>query len=86
MNRPVLHRAIYLHEIERAQLLDAALQVDALLDRVCQPEPANFCADVEHEPAVSPWLFWPVVVAFSLVLSFAAYELAHLAVAIGSVP
>lgn len=44
-----------------------------------QPEVCNFCAVEEVPPAISPWIFWPVVVACSLVLTFAAYELALLA-------
>lgn len=43
-------------EVERRERIHAALQVDALLDRVSQPEPCNFCA-VEEVPAPVPlWL------------------------------
>lgn len=44
-----------------------------------QPEAANFCAVEEAPQAVSPWVFWPIVVSCSLVLTFAAYELAMVA-------
>jgi hypothetical protein len=40
-----------------------------------QPEAANFCAVEEVPPAVSPWIFWPIVVSCSLVLTIAAYLL-----------
>jgi hypothetical protein len=61
-------------ERERLERTTAALQVDMLLDRVSQPEPVQMCADVDHQSPVSPWIFWPVVVACSLVLTFAAYD------------
>ncbi len=78
MNAPLLnlHRAACLYELDRMRRNDAALQVDMLLDRVSQPEPVQMCADVDHEPPVSPWIFWPLVCAFSLILTFGAYELA----------
>jgi hypothetical protein len=37
-------------ERERLERTAAALQVDALLDRVSQPEPCNFCAPVDDVP------------------------------------
>jgi hypothetical protein len=37
-------------EADRRERIDAALQVDAMLDRVSQPEPCNFCAPVEDAP------------------------------------
>jgi hypothetical protein len=40
-----------------------------------QPEVCNFCAVEEVPPAVSPWIFWPVVITCSLVLTVAAYLL-----------
>ncbi len=57
--------------------LDAQLQVDALLDRIRQTEPCGFCAPSDDmPPPISPWLFWPAVVAYSLILTVASYELA----------
>jgi len=76
-------------EAERARFdrTTAALQVDALLDRARQPEPCCFCAEPQDvSPPLSPWVFWPIVVTCSGALTFAAYELARLAVAIGSMP
>lgn len=64
-------------ERERMKSIDAALQVDALLDRIRQND-ASGCAEVEGEAPMSPWLFWPVVVGCSLALTFIAYELTKL--------
>ena len=44
-----------------------------------QPEPVQMCAVEDVPAAVSPWIFWPVVISCSLVLTFAAYELAMVA-------
>ncbi len=44
--------------------------------REMQPEPVNFRADEDVPASVSPWIFWPVVVTCSLILTFVAYELA----------
>lgn len=75
--RALLRYQLLQHELEteRRERIHAALQVDALLDRVSQPEPCQFCA-VEEDPAVSPWIFWPAIVGFSLILTFASYEFA----------
>ncbi|KZC17044.1 hypothetical protein RHOFW510R12_01380 [Rhodanobacter sp. FW510-R12] len=37
-------------ERDRLERTTAALQVDAMLDRVRQPEPANFCAPADDVP------------------------------------
>lgn len=53
-------------ESERSQQINATLQVDALLDRVRQPEPAEFCAPYgaeDAEPAAFVWLMRIVFVA-----------------------
>ncbi|TPG08297.1 hypothetical protein EAH88_11730 [Rhodanobacter glycinis] len=59
-------------EVERRERIDAALQVDAMLDRVSQPEPCQFCA-VEEVPAPVPlWLLvlgatlWTAVLVIGL--------------------
>jgi hypothetical protein len=62
-------------ERERFERTAAALQVDALLDRVSQPEPCQFCAVEEQGPAASLWV-WSLRVLISLELTFLAYELA----------
>jgi hypothetical protein len=49
MNRPTLHRAIYLDEAERALQSDAWLEVDALLAKFRQHDTSG-CAVVEDEP------------------------------------
>ena len=49
MNRPTVHRAIYLDEAERALQSDAWLEVDALLARFRQHDTSG-CAVVEDEP------------------------------------
>lgn len=48
------------------------------------PEPVQMCAVEDVPAAVSPWIFWPVVVACSLVLTVAAYELAMVALKVAS--
>lgn len=63
-------------EAERARFerTTAALQVDALLDRVRQPEPCNFCAPDEVLEPVPRWILvlgaalWSAVVIVGLVL------------------
>lgn len=65
-------------ERERLERTTAALQVDALMDRIRESD-ASGCAECDDVlPPVSPWIFWPVVVGCSLTLTFAAYELAKL--------
>ena len=43
-------------ERERFERTTAALQVDALLDRVSQPDPCNFCAPAEPEAEPFNWI------------------------------
>lgn len=43
-------------ELARFEATHAALQVDALLDRVSQPEPVQMCAVEEDEEVVPAWL------------------------------
>jgi hypothetical protein len=62
-------------ERDRLERTTAALQVDALLDRIRENDACG-CAECDDEPQVSPWVFWPVVVGCSGVLTFVAYELA----------
>lgn len=51
-------------ESERSHKINAALQVDALLDRARQPEPCNFCAPIpDSEPAAFVWLLRILFVA-----------------------
>jgi hypothetical protein len=76
MNRPILHRAIYLHEAERSLQLSAQIETDALLARIRESD-ASGCAETDDTPPASPWV-WLVRVACSLLLSFVAYELATL--------
>jgi hypothetical protein len=64
-------------ERDRLEQIDAALHVDALLDSIRENDACG-CAECDDEPPVSPWVFWPVVVGCSGVLTFAAYELAKL--------
>lgn len=57
--------ARFSYEFDRAIRLDAELQVDALLARCTQPEPANFCADEDDvPPAVTARQLLPIVAAW----------------------
>lgn len=49
-----------------------------------QPEPVQMCAVEDVPAAVSLWIFWPVVISCSLVLTFVAYELAMVALKVAS--
>lgn len=60
-------------ERERLERTTAALQVDALLDRVRQPDPCNFCAPAE-EKLTPLWLLalggavWTALLVIGLLL------------------
>lgn len=70
--RRMLRDALISHEVERANRLFAELQTDALLDRVRQPEPANFCAPVDQDPPRrSVALGWVIAYAAMLIGSVA---------------
>lgn len=64
-------------ERERLAQTAAALHVDALLDSIRENDACG-CAECDDEKPVSPWVFWPVVVGCSGVLTIAAYEIAKL--------
>ncbi|MGH8158401.1 MAG: hypothetical protein ACREPQ_09785 [Rhodanobacter sp.] len=67
-----MRRLQYLHEIERAARLDAELQVDALLARVRQPEPVNFCAIEDELIPARRQSIW-IGVWFVIALAIAAF-------------
>lgn len=72
-------RAIHAYaEARRDAIYQAERQVDAVLTRIREHD-ASGCAECDSEPKPVPaWIYWPVVVGCSLVLTFAAYELAKL--------
>ena len=71
-------RAIHAYtEAQRHASEIAARRTDAILDSIRENDACG-CAECDEEPAVSPWVFWPVVVGCSGVLTLAAYEIARL--------